>query len=37
MLEEKGKKFMDKLEQDKQVTVKAIDHYIITLEQYKKL
>lgn len=37
MLEEKGKKFMQQLESDKQVTVKAIDHYIIILDKYKKL
>ena len=37
MLDEKGKKFMDQLEKDKQVTVKAIDHYITILEHYKSL
>lgn len=37
MLKEKGKKFMEQLEKDRQVTVKAIDHYITILEEYKNL
>lgn len=37
MLDEKGKKYMEQLERDKQVTVKAIDHYITILEEYKSL
>lgn len=37
MLKEKGKKFMEQLEKDRQITVKAMDHYIIILEQYKSL
>ncbi len=37
MLKEKGKKFMEQLEKDRQITVKAMDHYITILEQYKSL
>ena len=37
MLKEKGKAFMDKLEKDRQVTVKAYDFYVELLEKYKKL
>lgn len=37
MLDEKGKKFMEQLEKDKQVTVKAIDHYIEILAKYKAM
>lgn len=35
MLKEEGKEYMDKLEQDRQKTVKAIDHYLELLEYYK--
>jgi hypothetical protein len=35
MLKEKGKVFMDKLEKDRQVSVKAYDFYLQLLEQYK--
>lgn len=37
MLDEKGKKYMEQLEKDRQVTVKAMDHYITILEEYKNL
>ena len=37
MLDEKGKKYMEQLEKDRQVTVKAMDHYIAILEEYKNL
>ena len=35
MEQENGKEFMIQLEKDRQVTVKAIDHYIQLLEEYK--
>lgn len=35
MLREEGKAYMDKLEKDRQQTVKAYDHYIGLLEYYK--
>ena len=37
MLREEGKKFMDQIESDRQVSVKALDHYIELLEKYRKL
>ena len=37
MLKEKGKAFMDQLEKDRQITVKAYDFYVDLLEKYKKL
>lgn len=35
MLREEGKAYMDKLEQDRQLTTKAYDHFIELLEYYK--
>jgi hypothetical protein len=35
MLKEEGRDFMDKLEQDRNITVKAIDHYTDLLAYYK--
>jgi len=35
MLREEGKAYMDKLEKDRQVTIKAYDHFIELLEYYK--
>lgn len=35
MLREEGKAYMDKLEKERQETVKAIDHYLELLEYYK--
>jgi len=35
MLREEGKTYMDKLEKDRQVTVKAYDFYIKLLAEYK--
>lgn len=37
MLKEEGKAYMDKLEQDRNITVKAIDHYTALLEEYKTI
>lgn len=37
MFREKGKEYMEKLEQDRNVTVKAMDHYILLLEKYKAM
>ena len=37
MLKEIGKEEMEKLERDRQVIVKAYDHYVKLLEEYKKL
>ncbi len=37
MLEEKGQEKMSELEKDRQVLVKAYDHYSKILEEYKKL
>lgn len=36
MLKENGQEFMDQLEKDKRVLVKAYDHYVLLLEEYKK-
>ena len=35
MLKEEGKDFMEQLEKDRNVTVKAIDHYTDLLAYYK--
>lgn len=37
MLKEEGKPFMDKLEKDRQVSVKAYDHYQELLEYYRSI
>ena len=37
MVEEIGQKEVDKIFQDKQKVVKAIDHYLYLLEQYKSI
>lgn len=37
MLKEEGKAYMDRLEQDKQVSVKAYDFYTQLLEEYKNI
>ena len=37
MLKEEGKAFMDKLEQDRNITVKASDHYQKLLAEYKEI
>jgi len=37
MLKEEGKDFMDKLEQDRNVTVKASDYYPKLLAEYKEI
>ncbi len=37
MLKEEGKVYMDKLEKDRQVSVKAYDHYQSLLEEYKQI
>lgn len=37
MLRENGQEYMDKLEQDRQKTVKAIDHFLLLIEEYKLL
>ncbi len=37
MLREEGKKHMDQLEKDRQVTVKAYDFFVELLKNYKKL
>lgn len=35
MLREEGKAYMDKLETDRQKSVKALDHYLLLLDYYK--
>lgn len=37
MWQEQGAEYMEKLKQDRQISVKAMDHYLILLEQYKLL
>lgn len=37
MLKEEGQAYMDKLEKDRQISVKAIDHYIELLAYYKSI
>lgn len=37
MLKENGPEYMEKLEQDRQVSVKALDHYTALLAQYSAL
>lgn len=37
MLKEEGKEYMAKLEKDRNVTVKAVDHYTNLLAYYKTL
>ncbi len=37
MLRENGQEHMELLEKDRQITVKAYDHYIKLIEEYKKL
>lgn len=37
MLKIEGQDYLDRLEQDKQITVKAIDHYTALLEEYKTI
>lgn len=37
MLKEEGKAYMDKLEKDRQIQVKAYSHYTVLLEEYKKI
>lgn len=36
MLAEKGQVFMDNLDQDRNISVKAMDHYLEQIEEYKK-
>ncbi|MCK9370961.1 recombination protein NinG [Candidatus Dojkabacteria bacterium] len=37
MWQENGAEYMEQLKKDRQVTVKAYDHYLMLLEKYKKL
>ena len=37
MVRENGQEFVDQLYKDKQVTVKAYDHYLKLIEEYQKL
>lgn len=37
LIQEKGQEFMDKLEQERNISVKAIDHYQQLLEEYKSI
>lgn len=37
MIEREGQEYMDKLEKDRQVSVKAYDHYLKILQEYKQL
>jgi hypothetical protein len=37
MWEEQGAEYMEKLKKDRQVSVKAYDHYLKLLEEYKNL
>jgi len=37
MLEREGKKYVDKLFEDKNVTVKAYDHYLMLIDKYTEL
>ena len=37
MLDEFGREYMDALEKEKRVLVKAYDHYTALLEQYKSM
>jgi len=37
LVEENGQEFVDQLFKDKEKTVKAYDHYLFLLEEYKKL
>lgn len=37
LVKEKGKKYVDQLFKDKQKVIKAYDHYLQLLEEYKKL
>ena len=37
MLKEIGQKEMDKLQADRQVTTKALDHYLALIEEYKSV
>jgi len=37
MLRIEGQGYMDQIEKDKQITVKAYDHYLQLLEKYKTL
>lgn len=37
MLRENGAEYMEQLERDRQVSVKAYDHYVKILEEYKNL
>ena len=37
ILEKEGQQYLDQIEKDKQIIVKAYDHYQKTLEEYKQL
>lgn len=37
MLKENGKAYMTRLEKDRQVNIKALPHYQMLLEEYKKI
>jgi hypothetical protein len=37
MIEREGQDYMDKLEKDRQVSVKAYDHYLKILQEYKQI
>jgi hypothetical protein len=37
MLKIEGKEYMEKLEQDRNITVKAYDHYLALLKEYKTI
>lgn len=37
MLEEFGQAYMDQLERDKQISVKAMDHYLKLIEEYREI
>jgi hypothetical protein len=37
MLKIEGKEYMEKLEQDRNITVKAYDHYLTLLKEYKTI
>lgn len=37
MLKEEGKNYMEKLEHDRTITVKASDFYVTLLEEYKQI
>lgn len=37
MVEVEGQDYVDKIYNDKQITVKAMDHYVKLLDEYRKL